>query len=186
MHRLRRTPAFEAKNGAAADEMDTWRQAVRVARARVDMERGQYESTLQQLEGLPDRWYMMNAVALMRGVSLCNAGRAAAGLTHLRPYLAQREQESSGYALSPWLAYDQAQVGLCELRAGHRAIAATLAAKAHAAFVGQANVSPFFKPPSEALSRALRQSITDASGLDGSPRESDLVARPGSRPGRRA
>ena len=95
----------------------------------------------------------------MRGVSLCNTGRAGAGLAHLRPYLVEQEREGSDYAWSPWLAYDQAQVGLCELRAGHRAIAAALSAKAHAAFVGQPNVSPFFKHPSELLAQALRRSI---------------------------
>ncbi len=149
---------FGRMRGAASDAMETWRQAVRVARARVDMEQGLYGQTLQQLDGLPDRAYMMNAVALMRGASLCNTGNVAAGLAHLRPYLAEREKNGSDYAFSPWLAYDQAQVGPCELRAGHRTIAATLAAKAKTAFVGQPNVSPFFKHPSEALSRQLRQS----------------------------
>ena len=155
---LDEVPMFEDMNGAANDEMDMWRQAVRVARARVDMEQGRYASTLRQLEGLPDRWYMMNSVALMRGVSLCNTGQVEAGLSHLRPYLAERERKSADYAFSPWLAYDQAQVGLCELRAGHRAVAAGLAAKANAAFAEQPGVSPFFKQPSGLLTRALRRS----------------------------
>jgi hypothetical protein len=90
---------------------------------------------------------------LLRGEILCALGRQAEGLTLLQKSIAPRE--GVVYEHMPGLARARAVAGLCAFAAGQRKRAAELAQQAHAAFLVQPGVSPFFKQPSQTLDRLI-------------------------------
>jgi serine/threonine protein kinase len=88
------------------------------------------------------------------GEALCAVGRRTEGLAALRQQIAF-EEGAAGYPYAPQLARLRSVAGLCALDAGDRPTAVRLGALAHAAFLSQPGVSPFYKTVSLQLDARL-------------------------------
>ena len=115
--------------------------AVRVERARIELDAGRFEAALALLEGVPDGRYMINRAEVLRAESLCRLGRPDAALPAMRAWA---DSEEANPRPSPWLADMRARAAFCELQAGHTARAAALAQRAREAFQRQPGVSPAY------------------------------------------
>jgi tetratricopeptide (TPR) repeat protein len=141
--------------------------AVLAARARLALEQGQDARVIELLEGVPDGPYLMNNAGALRGEALCRAGRVSEALPALRRAVADLEGST---ASNPWLADARARLGLCELRAGHRAAAVLQARLAREGLQTQPGVSPAYRRALAALDRQLAQPLARLSALPGAAR----------------
>jgi tetratricopeptide (TPR) repeat protein len=129
--------------------------------ARIRLDRGDPAAALSLLppesSDTGDVDDLLSNDRLLRGEVLCALGHHVEGLALLEATF--RAQEKMVSAHHPELARGEAEAGLCALAAGQRQRARDFAARAHASFVIQPNVSPYFKRPSERLDQLLAQTL---------------------------
>lgn len=93
----------------------------------------------------------------LRGEILCQLGEWEKGLRLIEDSV-QRKQ-AKYYEHHPDLARAHAVAGLCALSDGQRKRAEAFAARAHASFIAQPDVSPYFKDPLEKLDHLLESKV---------------------------
>jgi serine/threonine-protein kinase len=152
-------PPVEAITGEGGSNPNRYRRFINWARAELLLDRGQMAAASTLLAAHPAiEGELTNDIADFEGLmgrAQCGSGQPAKGLPRLRRSLdfwAHREGFSPNH---PNVAELRAEVGLCALSAGQRALAIESARQARAAFTAQPGVSPYYKAPLFKLERAL-------------------------------
>jgi eukaryotic-like serine/threonine-protein kinase len=147
-------PTIGAQGGDAAQ---SYAQVLVNARARLKLDAGDARAALALIppgEGNPSNQFLMvDDDRLIRGEARCTLGQHRAGLTQLQAAINDYAPRSHPH--HPRLARAWAVAGLCALATGQRPLAQTMAQNANAAFVGQPDVSPYFKQPASHLAALL-------------------------------
>jgi tetratricopeptide (TPR) repeat protein len=132
---------------------------LRVARARVELDRGNPAAAIRLLPEVGDGFGSLSDYGSVRGELLCALGQPREGLTQIESFL--EEVTPVWYEYDPDIARSRAVAGLCALAAGDRPKAVELADKARDAFAHQPSLSVYFRAPSERLDRLLQSSASD-------------------------